>query len=172
MSTFLIIGVAGLLLLGVSLLLGDLFDGALDGLAGDAFSSAGSGGFVAALGFGTAAAQSAGAPLLVAVPAGVVVGGVFAWFAAWLTRVVRGGGSDDTPTVEDVIGKDATVLTDIPENGFGVVRVQIGGHVLRFNARAEQVVHVGTPVHVTGILSPTAVTVAPVWSDLELPPPL
>ena len=170
MTTFLVIGLAGLLLLGVSLLLGDLFDGVLDALAGDVFSSAVIGGFVAALGFGGAIAQAAGAPLVVAVPVGIVAGVAFGWFAAWLTRLVRGGGSDETPTAGDVVGRDATVLTAIPEQGFGVVRVQVGGHVLRFNARADRPVDVGTAVHVTGTLSPTAVTVALVWTDLELPP--
>lgn len=170
MTTFLVIGLAGLVLLGVSLLLGDLFDGVLDAVAGDVFSSAVIGGFVAALGFGAAIAQSAGAPVLLAVGVGVVAGVGFGWFAAWLTRLVRGGGSDDLPGADDVVGRDAEVLTDIPENGFGVVRVQLGGHVLRFNARADAAVAVGTPVHVTSVLSPTAVSVAPTWADLELPP--
>lgn len=170
MTTFLVIGLAGLVLLGISLLLGDLFDGVLDALAGDVFSSAVIGGFVAALGFGAAIAQSAGAPLLLAIPVGVVAGLAFGWFAAWLTRLVRGGGSDDVPAAEDVVGHDAEVLTDIPADGFGVVRVQLGGHVLRYNARADSPVAVGTPVHVTHVLSPTAVSVAPVWGDLELPP--
>lgn len=170
MTTFLVIGLAGLVLLGVSLLLGDLFDGVLDALAGDVFSSAVMGGFVAALGFGAAIAQSAGAPLVVATPVGVVAGLAFGWFAAWLTRLVRGGGSEDLPAAEDVVGHDAEVLTDIPADGFGVVRVHLGGHDLRRNARADEPVAVGTPVHVTRVLSPTAVSGAPVWGDLELPP--
>ncbi len=63
------------------------------------------------------------------------------------------------------------MLTGIPDDGFGTVRVLLGGHVVRVNARAEHTVAAGTDVHVTGILSPTAVTVAPVWGDLpELPP--
>ena len=52
MTTFMVIGVAGLVLLLVSLVVGDLFDGALDALAGDAFSSAVIGAFVSATGFG------------------------------------------------------------------------------------------------------------------------
>ncbi len=65
MTTFLIIGVVGLILLAISLLVGDLFDGVLDALAGDFFSSAVIGGFVAALGFAGAIAQSAGEELRV-----------------------------------------------------------------------------------------------------------
>ncbi|MBB6628042.1 hypothetical protein H5V45_12005 [Nocardioides sp. KIGAM211] len=172
MTTFLVIGIAGLVLLGLSLLVGDLVGSALDGL-GDAltadwFSSAVVAGFVAAFGFGGALAQAAGAPTVIAVPVGVVAGAGFGWFASWLTRLVRDGSSDATPTTDDTIGHDATVITDIPGDGFGVVRLQIGGHTLRLNARAERALVTGTQVHVTGVLSPTAVTVAPVWNDLEL----
>lgn len=169
MTTFLVIGVVGLVLLGVSLLLGDLFDGVLDALAGDVFSSAVIGGFVAAFGFGGAIASGAGAPLVLTLGVGVVAGVAFGWFAAWLTRLVRGGGSDAAPAPDDAVGRDATVVTDIPAGGFGIVRVGVGGHTVRFNARAERPVAVGTQVQVTGVLSPTAVTVAPIWPDLDLP---
>lgn len=170
MTPFLIIGIAGLVLLGVSLLLGDLFDGILDALAGDVFSSAVIGGFVAALGFGGAIAHGLGAPLLVSIPVGIVAGVGFGWFAAWLTRLVRGGGTAETPIADDAIGREAIVVTDIPADGFGVVRCDLGGHVARYNARADAPIAAGAAVHVTGVISPTAVTVAPVWPDLELPP--
>lgn len=166
-----VIGLVGILLLGISLLVGDLFDGAFDALAGDAFSSAVIGGFVAALGFGGAVARAAGAPLLLAIPVGVVAGVAFGWFAAWLTRLVRDGGSDGTPAAEDALGREGTVLTGIPADGFGTVRVLLGGHVVRLNARAERPIEAGTDIHVTAILSPTAVSVAPVWDDLAPPPP-
>lgn len=170
MTIFVIIGVLGLVLLGISVLLGDLFGGAFDAIAGDVFSSAVIGGFVSALGFGGAIAQAAGAPVWLSIVVGVVAGVAMGWFAAWLTRLIRGGASDDTPESQDAIGRDATVLTGIPTGGFGVVRVQLGGHVVQFNAKADRAVEVGTAVHVTGVLSPTAVTVAPVWDELELPP--
>jgi hypothetical protein len=96
--------------------------------------------------------------------AGVVVG----WFAAWLTRLLRDGSSDATPVPEDTLGREDTVLTDIPADGFGTVRVLLGGHVVRLNARAEQPVPAGTGIHVTAVLSPTAVSVAPLWAG-ELP---
>jgi hypothetical protein len=44
----------------------------------------------------------------------------------------------------------------------------LGGHVVRLNARAEQPVPAGTGIHVTAVLSPTAVSVAPLWAG-ELP---
>ena len=166
MTVFLVLGVAGLVLLGLSLLLGDLFGGALDALAGDVFSSAVIGGFVSAFGFGAALSEGLGAPLWLAVVVGVVVGAGFGWFASWLTRLVRGGGSDATVTTQDTVGRDAKVVTGIPEGGFGVVRVVVGGHSLQLNARAERAVEPGTEVYVTGVLSPTAVAVAPVRTEL------
>ena len=48
MTTFLVIGIVGLVLVGISLVLGDVFDGVFDALAGDVFSSAVLGGFVSA----------------------------------------------------------------------------------------------------------------------------
>ena len=67
MTVFLVLGVVGLVLLGLSLLLGDLFGGALDALAGDVFSSAVIGGFVSAFGFGAALSEGLDAPLWLAV---------------------------------------------------------------------------------------------------------
>lgn len=168
MTTLLVIGVVGLALLAVSLVVGDLFDGALaglEGLAGDVFSSAVIGAFVSAFGFGGAAAAGAGLPGAVTVPVGIGSGVVFAWFAVWLTRLVKDGGSDATPTLEATVGRDADVVTDIPADGYGIVVVRLGGHTMRLNARSSvaRALETGTPVHVTEVLSPSAVAVAPVW---------
>ena len=167
MTLFLVLGVIGLVLLAVSLVVGDVFDGVLDALPGDVFSSAVIGGFVSAFGFGAALTDSLGAPLWLAAVVGTVAGVAFAWFASWLTRVVRGGGSDATVTTDDAVGRDAKVVTGIPDGGYGVVRVQVGGHSLQLNARAEQAVAPGTEVYVTAVLSPTAVSVALVHGELR-----
>jgi membrane-bound ClpP family serine protease len=166
MTTFLVIGAIGLLLLAASLIFGDVLDGAFDALSADWFSSAVIGGFVSAFGFGAAIAEATGAPMLPTIAVGVVAGVLMAWFASWLTRLVRGGGSDDVPGASDTVGYDATVLTDIPADGFGLVRVRVGGHLLQLNARAELQLPAGTEVYVSGVLSPTAVTVAPTGSAL------
>jgi membrane-bound ClpP family serine protease len=166
MTTFMVIGAAGLVLLLVSLVLGDLFDGAFDALAGDVFSSAVIGAFVAATGFGAAAVQGAIGTTL-AIPVGLVTGVAFAWFAWWLTRLLRDGSSDATPTMDDTIGREGRVITQIPADGLGVVDILVGGHAMRLNARADQAIEPGTPVHVTGVLSPTSVTVAPVWPEIS-----
>jgi membrane-bound ClpP family serine protease len=166
MTTFMVIGLVGLGLLLVSLVVGDLFDGALDVLAGDAFSSAVIGAFVAASGFGAAAAQG-GVGTALAIPVGLVTGVAFAWFAWWLTRLLRDGSSDATPMTDDTIGRDGRVVTPIPADGLGVVDILVGGHTMRLNARAEHPIEPGTAVHVTGVLSPTAVTVALLWPEIS-----
>ena len=168
MTTFIIIGLVGLVLLGISLVLGDFLDGVFDALAGDVFSSAVLGGFISAFGFGAAIVQGAGGPALVALPVGAVAGVGFAWFAAWLTGLLKDGASDATLTTDDAVGREGKVLSTIPADGLGTVRILVGGHVLQLNARAEQPLEAGTAVHVTSVLSPTAVTVAPIWN--ELPP--
>lgn len=166
MTTFLVIGLAGLGLVAVSLVLGDLFDGAFDALAGDVFSSAVIGGFVSAFGFGAALMQGIGTPALVSVPVGLGAGVVVGWLAWWLTKLVKDGGSDATLTADDALGRSGRVITAIPADGFGAVRLMIGGHSVQLNAKAETPVQPGTEVHVTRILSPTAVLVAPVWNEL------
>lgn len=166
MTVFVVLGVVGLVLLAVSLLLGDLLDGVTDGLPGDLFSTEVVGAFVAATGFGGAIADAAGAPAVLAWPVGLVAGALFAWFAGWLTRLIRAGGTDASVSTEDAVGHAGRVVSAIPADGFGSVSVYLGGHTLRLNARAEVPLDPGAEVHVTGVLSPTAVTVAPVWNEL------
>lgn len=166
MTAFLVIGVLGLVLLAVGLVLGDLLDGVTDVLPGDAFSTAVIGAFVAATGFGGAAADAVGAPAALAVPLGLVVGVGFAWFAAWLTRLIRDGGSDATPAVEHTVGQPGRVVSAIPAEGYGVVDVILSGNPVRLNARCATPLDAGSEIFVTTVLSPTAVEVAPVWRPL------
>ena len=163
MTVFLVLGIVGLAVLLVSLVLGDLLDGAFDVLAGDAVSTAVLGGFVSAFGFGGAAADGAGLPWPVSVAVGAGAGFVVGWFAWWLTRMLKDEHSDGTVSINDSVGQVAQVITDIPGGGYGVVRVVVGGHSLQFNASAHQAIEAGTEVNVTGVLSPTAVSVTEVW---------
>lgn len=165
MDPFLIVGICGVVVLVISLVLGDVFD--LEVLAGDWFSTAALGGFVSALGFGAATAQGFGLGTLPASLIGVVAGIVTAWFAAWLTRLVKDGATDRTPAVSDVLGWDATVVSAIPAGGYGAVTVRRGGHTFRLNAKSDDAVEPGTPVHVTEVLSPTAVVVTRTTLTLE-----
>jgi membrane protein implicated in regulation of membrane protease activity len=165
-TVFLVIGIVGLAVLVVSLVLGDLVPGAADVVPGDLFSAEVIGAFVAATGFGGAVADSAGAPALLPWVVGIVAGVVFAWFAGRLTRLVRSGGSDATLSTGDTVGHSGRVVSAIPVDGFGSVSVVVGGHTVRLNARADAPLEAGTEVHVTGVLSPTAVTVSPTWTPL------
>jgi hypothetical protein len=162
-TVFLVLGIAGLVLLAVSLLVGDLLDGVLDALEADWLSSAIIGGFVSAFGFGAAAVDGAGGPGTVALAVGAGAGVVVGWFAWWLTRLVKNGPSDGTVSIADSVGLVGKVITDIPSDGYGVVRVVVGGHSLQVNASSGLPVIAGTEVHVTEVLSPTAVRVAAVW---------
>ncbi|MDQ6523902.1 hypothetical protein RB608_09840 [Nocardioides sp. LHD-245] len=163
MTVFLVLGIAGLVLLAVSLLAGDLLDGAFGALEADWISSAVIGGFVSAFGFGGAASDGAGLPLPASLAIGAGCGLVVGWFAWWLTRTLKDSPSDGTVSISDSVGLVATVVTDIPGEGYGVVRVVVGGHPLRLNATAHQPIEAGTEVNVTGVLSPTAVSVTEIW---------
>ncbi|GGU22466.1 hypothetical protein [Nocardioides albus] len=174
MTTFLIIGAVGLGLLLVSLVIGDLLDGFLDGLldwlSGDWYSTAALAGFVSAFGFGGAIAYGPlGLTLVPSIVTGSVVGALFAWFALWLTQLLKEDQTDTAPSGDAAVGLDAAVITTIPAGGFGVVRVALGGHTVTYNAKApdnDEEIAPGTAVHVTGVLSPTAVTVAPTWREI------
>lgn len=161
MTVFLGIGLIGIVLLTLSLVFGEVFDGALGSFDSDWISGAAGSAFISAFGFGGAVVVGAGGTV-VAIAAGIVSGALFAWFAGWLVRLLRGGGTDETPGPQDAVGHEASVVTGIPADGFGVVTVRVGGHLLRFNASADVALEAGTPVHVTAVLSPTAVSVAPV----------
>ena len=168
MTVFLVLGFVGLGLVALSLLVGDhleaVFGGALNALEGDVFSTAVIGGFLSAFGFGAAAADGAGLPVIPVLAIGGVSGFVVGWFAWWLTRLIKDGPSDGTVSLSDTVGQVGRVLTAIPGGqSYGVVRITVGGHVLQCNATSLLAIEGGAEVTITGVLSPTAVTVAPVW---------
>ncbi|KAA1427948.1 hypothetical protein [Nocardioides antri] len=168
MTLFLVLGFVGLALVLLTLLVGDhleaAFGGAFNALEGDVFSTAVIGGFVSAFGFGAAAAEGAGLPVLPTLAIGAGSGVVVGWFAWWLTKLVKDGPSDGTVSIGDAVGQVGRVLTPIPGgDSYGVVRVSVGGHVMQCNASALLAIEAGAEVSITGVLSPTAVTVAPVW---------
>lgn len=165
MTVFLVLGVAGLVLLALSLVVGDLLDGVFDALEADWISSAVIGGFVSAFGFGGAASDGAGLPVPASLAIGAGCGVVVGWFAWWLTRLLKDSPSDGTVSIGDSVGLVAKVVTDIPGDGYGVVRVVVGGHPMRLNATAHRPIEAGAEVTVTGVLSPTAVNVTEIWQS-------
>lgn len=158
MTLFIVVGVVGLLLLVASVVVGEIFDGLFDALPGDVLSTAVVAGFLAAFGFaGSVAVGSLGTAGAtgVGVVAGALVGGV----AGWLTRGLTNARTDATPTRADLVGLSGTIVTQVPSQGYGEVSVTVAGHLTKLNARADEVLLVGTPVRVTATLSPTSVMV-------------
>jgi hypothetical protein len=156
---FIVIGVVGLALLALSLVAGEVLDGALDGLGGDWLSGAAVAGFLAAFGFGGALALNAGTGTGVATLVGLGAGAAAGGVAGWLTSTLSKDDGDATPRSADLTGREGTVISAVPSDGYGEVSVVVSGHITKLNARAVEPLAVGTPVRVSAVLSPTAVQV-------------
>ena len=171
MGVFLVIGGIGLVLLLGSLILGDLLDGVLDSLdfdAGGYISGPALGAFLASFGFGAAVIHyntdwNAGASALGGVVVGVVVGGI----VAVVTRALMKLPTDATPRAADLAGSSGTVVTRIPEGGFGEITLVHAGQFMKLAARADGSLREGTPVVVVSVLSSTSVVVAPAHATTE-----
>lgn len=161
---FLIIGGIGLVILVLALVLGDFldlsvpFEGMLDS---DVFSVATISAFIGAFGFGGAIAQEIFGTLWLAIPVAVVTGVLFSWFTIWLTRKLKNSASGTSVNTRSLVGREATVLTAIPEDGYGEVRLSVNGHRTKFSARSEIAIEAGTSVWISDVLSATAVQVTP-----------
>lgn len=164
MTTFLIIGAVGIVILLASLLLGDLADAFshLDAIGGEYVSTAVIAAFIGALGFGGALALGITGSTGWAVGAGCGAGVLFGAGASWFTRVLKGSGSSYTPAGSQLIGAEAHVISAIPADAMGQIRLSVHGHLLTLNARCEVPVEAGQRVWISGTLSPTAVEVSPV----------
>lgn len=163
MTVFLVLGALGVVLLLVALLLGDVLDGALEGLSSGFFSTEALAGFLGALGFGGAIALDATGSTPLAVVIGLVLGVLLGAVAAKASAFLHGTGEDDTVRTSDLLEKIGSVVSAIPEDGFGTVSISVAGHITRLNARSSVAVPVGTRVSVTRVISPTAVQVEPLF---------
>jgi len=161
---FLVIGGAGVLLLALSLLGVELFD--LDGLVPLEAVAAGAAtfGFAAAIASATTDARTglallgvAGIGVLAAIPAG--------WLALRLTRAAQRMATDATPSRADLLGQLGVVVTPIPAQGYGEVRIVLGGQPVKLNATAQAPVPLGTQVFVITAPSETSVLVEPIPSS-------
>ncbi|MFJ8617574.1 NfeD family protein [Streptomyces clavifer] len=171
MTIFLGLGIAGIVLLTLSL----IFDGILEGLFGDALSGLLNGffdgllslpviaGFLSMLGFGGAivlGTTDVGAP--VAVAAGAVAGIVAAWLTWRLSKALMRDQTTATPRGEDLIGTAGSVVTPIPADGYGEVLLRLAGQTVKFSAKSAVPIERGAEVWVEATLSTTSVTVRPV----------
>jgi membrane protein implicated in regulation of membrane protease activity len=160
--TFLLIGCLGLALLVGAIFFGDALGFGADGVDGP-LSMPSIAGFIGAFGFGgaTAAAITGGGTLAVLV--GLVVGIAVAVPSAIgtlaLARIATRMRTDATPTRTDLVGRLGVVVTPIPEQGYGEVRVSLGGQPVKLNARAEKAIGLGTKVFVIEAPSDTSVVV-------------
>lgn len=122
-------------------------------------------GFLGAFGFGGA------------IVASLVPGGGFAWFAAtlvglvaavpsgWLAgRMMRAAmnmSTDATLSSSDLLGAAGVVISPVPADGLGEVRLAIAGQQMKFYARSDQPIPLGTRVFVIAVPTPTSVLVEP-----------
>ncbi|MEV0638659.1 hypothetical protein AB0I77_27715 [Streptomyces sp. NPDC050619] len=166
MAWFLGLGIAGVVLLGLSLVfdgvLEGLFDGAdvLDGLFDGWLSLPVVAGFVSMLGFSGAIVM--GATGLGAVGATVIGGSAGAgtgWLAYRLSRALMSDRSGAAPRDDDLIGTSGSVVTAIPADGYGEVLVRRGGQPVKLAAKSPVPVARGAEVWVEEALSQTAVSV-------------
>jgi membrane protein implicated in regulation of membrane protease activity len=168
MTAFLVIGGIGVVLLLVSLVLGDLLEGVFGGLGGDLLSGAALSGFVGAFGFTAALAYDASGSTGIAVVAGIVGGVLIGALAGWLSLKLREGGDESTVRTSELTGRVATVTNDVPVDGYGEVSLVVAGHRTKLNAKSVAPLPMGTSVTITDVLSPTAVMVAYRYPE---PPP-
>ena len=164
MTGFLVIGAIGLVLVVGSLVLGDVFEGLFDSFDIDAggglFSTPVIGTFLAALGFTAALTMSAtGAPALVGLAAGTGAGVALGAAALKITRALMRMNTDEPVRVGDMVGASATVVSPIPEGGFGEVTLVHHGQRMKLHARASSAVPTGTSVVVVAVNSPSSVFV-------------
>ncbi|WP_406129594.1 hypothetical protein [Streptomyces sp. NBC_00989] len=169
MTWFLGLGIAGVVLLVLSLVLDGvlegLFDGVgvLEGLFDGLLSLPVIAGFVSMLGFsgaivmGTTDLGAVGATA-VGVPAGVATG----WLAYRLSRALMDDRSGAAPRNDDLIGAPGSVVTAIPADGFGEVLVHLAGQPVKLAAKSPVPVARGAEIWVQETLSHTAVSVRPV----------
>lgn len=171
---FLVVGGIGLVLVLVALVIGEIGDfGHPD--ADGPFSLPAIASFIGAAGF-VGAIPAAVLPdtlptalrILISLAVGVVGATPVAWGAIRLSAALAHMSTDRTLTESDLLGTTGTVITAIPATGLGEVRLTVAGQPLKYFARAESALPVGTPVFVTGTPSPTSVEVI---STAERVPP-
>lgn len=170
MLGFLIIGVVGLVILLLSLVLGEILEGVFSAfdleLGGGVFSTPVIGSFLAAFGFGAAvtmyaAGLGATGGAFSGLLSGVAVGGL----ALLLTRSLINMPTDHTPAASDVVGARGTVVTAIPADGYGEVSLRSAGQVAKRNARGTEPMPAGQAVEVVDVLSASSVLVRPAPAD-------
>lgn len=161
---FLIAGAVGVGILLLGLVVGDLLHlGDVD--ADGPFSLPAIAAFIGGTGFAGAIA-SAVLPVdgeatraLLSGAIGVLAAIPLAWSAVRFSRALMNMRTDRTLTDDDLAGALGTVITRIPAEGYGEVRVQLGGQTLKYSARSDEPLERGAQIFVIRALSASAVEV-------------
>ncbi|MGY1807633.1 hypothetical protein ACI8AF_09700 [Blastococcus sp. SYSU D00669] len=166
---FLATGGLGLVVLLVSLFVGELGELGLGDVDGP-FSVPAMAALLGGVGFGGAAALAllpltGAVAVLVAVVVGLAVAVPLAWGAVRLSRALRDMPTTETLTRAHLLGAQGVVVSPVPAGGYGEVRLALAGQQLKYSARSDVPLPLGTPVYVTDTLSETAVEVVSTAPD-------
>lgn len=123
-------------------------------------------GFLGAFGFGGAIVESllpgrGGTGLFIAIVIGLLAAVPTGWLAGRLVNAAMNMSTDATLTSGDLVGALGVVITPVPDGGYGEVRLAIAGQQIKFNARADRPLALGTRVFVIEVRTPTSVLVEP-----------
>jgi hypothetical protein len=118
---------------------------------------------LAFFGLGGAAVQALGLPFLLALPVGVVAGGVAAVAVAKAMRLLLRMEEDGSFDLETAIGAEGVVYLSIPgaRSGQGKVHLTPEGRLVECPAISDTALPTGTPVMVIGVLGGEIVEVVP-----------
>ncbi|MGK5683451.1 hypothetical protein [Actinoplanes sp. URMC 104] len=155
---FLVLGAAGVAVLALALLGGELLS--VLHLGDGPVSLEVVAGFLGAFGFaGAIAMELLGAPAGAA-GIGLVAAVPTAWLALRLSRAAHAMPTDATPRRDDLVGALGVVVTAVPAGGgYGEVRIELGGQPVKLYARADRAVPAGAQVFVIEAPSDTSVVV-------------
>ena len=162
MLAFLVIGGFGVALLLVSMIIGDVLDGAIDSIGGGDWLTGGAlAGFLGAFGFAGALALAATDSVGLSIALGLLAGALVGALVGFVTLRLQRGGDEANIRSSALVGLTGTVVNDIPLDGFGEVAVVVAGHPTKLNARCGEPLRAGHGVIVDAVLSPTSVSVVP-----------
>jgi hypothetical protein len=160
---FWVIAGVALLLLVLTVTVGDFLDPALDSIdvTGGYLSSTVVLSFLATFGIvGGLLMSATEASMLVASLGGAVAGAVVGVGAGAATRSLANGPTAHQITSSDYVGQTATVTTSIPAGGLGQISLTVAGQSTALAARADEPVPTGSVVTVVANLGPGVVQVS------------
>ncbi|GEK23238.1 hypothetical protein [Cellulomonas xylanilytica] len=163
MLIFWVIAGVALLLLVLTVTLGDFLDGAVEAIdvTGGYLSSTVVLSFLATFGIvGGLLLATTDVSVLVASLGGVVAGALVGAGAGAATRSLTDGPTAHQITSSDYVGLAATVTTSIPAGGLGQISLVVAGQSTALAARADGPVPTGAGVTVVASLGPGVVKVA------------